>query len=371
MSYHLITSTFFDLEMFKERANNDEGPRHMVAELATRLDATVHQPVEGAAPGLTAIAGRVYANPEQWDVVRRAFAKVQVGDRVFCSGQDVGLVAAIYKLVTRKDIHLAVSVLEPNAKRFSHLMRLLRLDKQIDLYVVTDSFKVETLRSEFGVDAAKIVQVPEQTDERFFRPAPVGSASSTAKPLIASAGREQRDYRTLAAAVSGMEIDVDICAVSPNASSKQRIAMPDVIPPNMAFNDYTFRELRELYQRCNVVILSMMENQSYAGFTVLMEAVSTIKPVIITRNEGLASEFVEKGLVLGVEPNDAEGMRDAIAHVLDNPAEAQEMAERAHSYFLKNHTSSVYVDLIVAALGGADNDLADAGSGSFIDTHAA
>lgn len=350
MSFHVLTSTYFDLDMFEQRAASGAGPRHMVTEVAKRLSADVHQPDKGAASLSSKFASTIYANAAQWDAARRAVNAMNTGDVVFCSGQDVGVCAAIAKRTTRKSVLIAMSAMEPTARRFSYLMTGLRLDKQINVYVVNDQHKRRALETQFGVDESKILVVPEQTDERFFEPLKAPVASEQGRPLLVSVGREQRDYRTLAAAIEVLDVDVEICAVSPNASDKQVIAMPDVVPPNMAFNDYSFDELKDLYQRSDAVVVSLLENKSSAGLTVLMEAVACRKPVIITTNDGLARQFVDRGLALGVEPNDEEGMREAIERILDDPRGANAMAIKAHDYFLEHHTSDVYVETLSSRL---------------------
>ncbi|MEM9859911.1 MAG: glycosyltransferase, partial [Bacteroidota bacterium] len=77
--------------------------------------------------------------------------------------------------------------------------------------------------------------------------------------------------------------------------------------------------------------------------TVLMEAMACCRPVIITKNVGLAKDLVDKGLVIGTEPGDILGMRTAIQELLSNPEKASALAQKAYDYFLARHTSEYYV----------------------------
>ncbi|MEM5838768.1 hypothetical protein AAHH59_10735, partial [Pediococcus acidilactici] len=59
--------------------------------------------------------------------------------------------------------------------------------------------------------------LPDQTDTIFFRPSP--ASLDKPRPVIASVGLEKRDYRTLAAATSDLDVDVKISGFSRDASA--------------------------------------------------------------------------------------------------------------------------------------------------------
>jgi glycosyltransferase involved in cell wall biosynthesis len=113
---------------------------------------------------------------------------------------------------------------------------------------------------------------------------------------------------------------------------------------------FDFVELRELYRSADIIVISLLENRYSAGLTVLMEAIACGKPVIMTENIGLTVEFIEKGFILGTKPGDAKGLEAAIDYLLANPDIAQNMADKAHNYFLRHHTSEHYVNLVCRQL---------------------
>lgn len=362
MKYFILTSTYFDFDMFASRAEKDEGPRHSVATLAATLGAEIRQPD----PSTIKLHHRIFAFffgfPEHWGAAKNLINECRENDVIFCAGQDVGVPTAIYACIQRKKVRIAMSTMEPASIRFKIFMKLLRLKNKIGLYIVNDQHKASCLSENYGIDIECIFIVPEQTDEEFFFPAPSNrrltpsrhepniGPSTKGRPLLASAGREQRDYKTLAAAIINLDIDLKVCAVSPNASDKQKIAMPDAIPANMEFQGLTFNELRNLYWDADIVVISMLRNQASAGLTVLMEAMACKRPIIITENDDLSKKIIKLGLARGAAPGDIDSLRSAIESILKDPENAEEMAFRAHGYFLENHTSQVYVQMLADKL---------------------
>jgi glycosyltransferase involved in cell wall biosynthesis len=190
--------------------------------------------------------------------------------------------------------------------------------------------------------------VREQTDTQFFSP---GAASvAKTRPILASAGLEQRDYKTLAAATHDLDVDVKICAVSPNASPKTQVAFPEIMPQNMTPHPQEWQQFRQLYRNADIVVVSLLDNPYSAGLTTLMEALACCRPVVITRTPGLAERFIDAGVVTGVNPGDVSGMRQAISELLNNPVAAAAQAEKGYKLLLKEHTSEHYVEDMVTQL---------------------
>jgi len=348
MAIRLVTSTVFDFDMFDARAKDDKGPRHTVQQLARKLDAEIHQPERSRISLVDRLLSRLYAFPEHWGLARHLSRELHDEDIVYCSGQDVGLPIAILAKLRNSRARIAVSTMDPGSRRFGILVTVFRLNKSIKLFTVNDKFKKSILQDKFRIPSNRILVLPEQTDAEFFRPCAGTMAKS--RPILASAGLEQRDYATLARAVEDLDVDLKICAFSPNASTKQVVAMPDKTPKNMEMKFYEFAELRNLYCSADLVVVSLLKNDYSAGLTVLMEAMACRRPIVITRNSGLSKELADKGVVLGTEPGNSDSLRSSIVSLLDNRSQAEALAEKGHQHFLQHHTSEVYVSLIYEAL---------------------
>ena len=346
MGFHLVTSTVFDFDYFLHRAESDAGPRHTVYQVADQLGAKIHQPYQGKTTFLDQLFSKIIGEPKHWALARQLIRDLGKDDVVYCSDADTGFPLAILARLKRCSPKLVVHAMAPKRPRFQLGTKLFNLGKRIALFTVTDQEKADFIRR--LVPGSQVFVLPEQTDARFFTPG-TGKISKS-RPLIASAGLEQRDYITLAKATQGKNLDVKVCAFSPNASLRQRKDLPNPVPENMEIRYFDFVELRDLYRSADIVVISLLQNHYSAGLTVLMEAIACGKPVIMTENIGLTEEFLEMGLILGTKPGDAKDLEATIDYLLANPEIAQDMADRAREYSLKHHTSEHYVNLVCRQL---------------------
>ncbi len=226
-------------------------------------------------------------------------------------------------------------------------MKLFKLADRIDLFITNTAFKADYLRQYLNLPSEQLFLVDEQTDTRFFTP---GSQSPDKTGLIiGSGGLEQRDYRTLAKATQDLDLDVRVCAVSPNAKVYPD-TFPEVLPGNMSCDYYDWRNLRQLYRDSDVVVVSLKNHSYQAGFTTLFEAMSCRRPVVMTRTPGLAEEFADAGIITGVQPGDAEGMSEAIRHLLDHPDLAEQQAQWGYELVQQHYNSEQYVNSLAEQL---------------------
>jgi glycosyltransferase involved in cell wall biosynthesis len=345
---HVLTSTPIDFEMFRERAASDKGPSHVIDELAERLGARVVQPGDAPVAVRDRLLALAFSEPEHWAAARAAFRAIEPGDLVFC-GDGVGIAAAVVNAATRRKARVATQVMAPQRIRIRVFLTALRLTRQLPLLLVGSSDKAEFLMRSLRVDHTQVVELTEQVDERFFRPSSC-PAPARQRPLIASCGLEQRDYDTLAKAVDGRDVDVLVCAASPNYTSRTAVRMPVELPPNMEMRHLEFDTLRELYQHADATVVSLLPNNYSAGLTSLLEAMACHSPTVITRTPGLASDLIDAGLVWGVDPGDPEALWAAINTILSDPAAAADRSERALVHFQEHFTSTVFLDRLLDAL---------------------
>ncbi|MBD2106203.1 glycosyltransferase [Nodosilinea sp. FACHB-13] len=345
--FHVLTSTKFDFEHFVTRAALGQGPRHTIWQLKERLNAQVHQPDfedDSLVNGLDKLLSKIIGRPHQWALARQVLAQTNSDDVVYCCGEDAGLPLALLALFKKNRPRLVVNVMCPERWRPKLLLKWLQLHRNIDAFTVNTTLKVQTLRDMLNLAEDGVTCLAEQTDKQFFYPEP--GTIEKHRPLIASAGLEQRDYVTLANATHQLDLDVKVCAVSPNATSKTRCRIPEQPPQNMEMRYFDWVELRDLYRSADIAVVSLINNTYAAGLTVLMEAMACRRPVIITKTVGLATEMAEKGLVWGVQPDSPEELKAAIVHVLGHPEEASARAEAAYQHYLENHTSEQHVEQV-------------------------
>jgi glycosyltransferase involved in cell wall biosynthesis len=316
-------------------------------ELSQILQATVHQPELERVKPIDRLTAKLISQPQHWALSRLLSQQLDSDNTVFCTGEDIGIPLAILNRFNRNRCKLAMQVMEPSRIRVKNTIQNLGLAQSIDLFLTNTQAKAETLCRKLHVPDRQVFVLREQTDVQFFYP---GAAVEKSRPIIACTGFEQRDYKTLAAATQNLDLDVKICAVSPNASKKTRVAFPDVMPSNMTPHPQEWQQFRQLYRNADIVVVSLLYNTYSAGLTSLMEAMACRRPVVITRTPGLASRLIDAGIVIGVAPEDAAGMQQAILRLLNNPEQAETLAQAGYDFLLKNHTSEQYMQDLVDQL---------------------
>ncbi|MEM9217506.1 MAG: glycosyltransferase family 4 protein [Cyanobacteria bacterium P01_F01_bin.150] len=344
MSYHIILSIPFDLEGIHQQAETGQRPRHAMWDLGQKLGATIHKPDPNAVTLQDKALAMMCSHPAQWALARKLVKQLTADDTVFCVGEDVGLPFALLCNDRLNHPKLVVKVMAPERLRVRTLLSAFNLGQSIDLFLTNTQIKAKTIQKITKVGRDRIYVLPEQTDARFFTP---DVPQPKTRSLIASAGREQRDYKTLAIATQDLEVDIEVCALSPNASKGTRVAFPEPIPSNMSFHPYDWLDFRQMYRNADLVVVSLLDNHYSAGLTVLMEAMACRRPVLITRTPGLSEILIDKGIVAGVDPGDTEGMRQVITHYLDHPDEAEALAEKGYQYFQAEHTSELFISRLV------------------------
>ncbi len=110
---------------------------------------------------------------------------------------------------------------------------------------------------------------------------------------------------------------------------------------------------RKLVAEASVYVLALVENSVSAGHIRLMEAASTMTPVVATSVIGLA-DYVEPNVsALVVNPGDAIGLRNAVDQLLANEQLRQKLTERAIEMFGSTSMEN-YVAEIVAFVSDVD-----------------
>ena len=344
MAWHVLSSTFFDFDRFDRDARDDLKPVHVLPKVAARLGAEVHQPDDGSRrPGpIDRLAARIYGQPMHWELARRVFPLLSPGDSVYAAGCDSGVPLALLCALRRRRVAFAISFIDVNRRRTQLVGWLLVLLRVRLLIMVPTGQQADDARRSFGRRAAGIHAIDGMTDTDFFRPP--AQRPPNRPPLLAGCGVEQRDYRTVGAAVADLDVEVQVCFASPNQSDKTRFTMPEPVPANMDFRHMEFRELRDLYQQADAMVLGLQENRYSAGLTTLFEAIACEAPIVVSRSPGIIELLIDEDLVLGVPVGDAAAMQRAIESVLADRDQAKARAVKAREVLLDRYSSAAFLD---------------------------
>lgn len=350
--YHIVLSRPFDLDQFDRDASEGKCPRHAMSVLRSALGARVHQPTGRRVKVLDRLAARLFPSTPEQIAMGRALAKqFTEQDVVFAAGEDVGYPLALALRGARRKPRLLVEVHNPRSLRSRLGLKLFSVHKAVDMFVATTPDKVDFVRDYTRLPSARFHAMHEVTDTEFFTPGP--SSPTKTRPVVGACGLEQRDYVTLAEATKDMDVDVKICAVSPNATSR-RADFPEVPPANMKAEHYDWPDLVQLYRDSDVVAVPLRPNTFQAGQTAIMEAMACARPVVTTEAAGMVADFDRDSLIRTVPERDPKALRHVLESLLERSDEAAAFAARARQRILEGFNTDRYVKHLAELLRDGD-----------------
>ena len=154
----------------------------------------------------------------------------------------------------------------------------------------------------------------------------VGGAGS----YFAATGATQRDYAVLLAAARA--VDFPLVVIGPAEWQAQAPAnvewrVRNRLQPHATIDD---RQLRELYQGARAILIPLLPDPDDAsGFTNLLEAIASGRPVVMTRTGALDVTPGALGIGYEVAPGDAAGWVTALQTLANEPETAARFATRA------------------------------------------
>lgn len=345
MNYHIAFGRVWDFDSLEQESASGESPRHVIFDLARRLNADCHFP--NYEPNWNdRLQAAIVNSPEQWAMARNLAARLTADDIVYCTGEDVGVPLATY--CDPNNLPRIVVFVHAGHTRRNRLAFAARgaVDR-IALFVTNCTTQVRFLQDQLGVESDRIHLLLEQTDTKFFCPGP---AEPKARPIIASVGLELRDYRSLAAATLDLHADVRISGFSKDVAALAK-SFPDEMPANMSRRFYSWPDLVQLYRDADIVVVSLLPSEVTSGVTTLLEAMACCRPVIVTETIGLADYINDSSTVTTVPVGDVDRLRSAIQHFLDNPEIAARQAQAGYQQVLREHRPEPYIETIMALLG--------------------
>ena len=352
------------------------GPRRDFVELARAVNGRIVY--GGAGPSRKGLLGRI-AGPH----IKQSLAvsgQLRRGDVCFADGEHVGIPLLAF-LFARRRRRVRVVML-------GHLVD--RSWKRVLLGVTTRLVPNGTLvvHSQTQSDRIRgwvakswiVALVPCQVDTAYWAPESSETPSKLAiVPIILAVGSENRDYDTLTQAATGLPVQVVIAAGSHWA---RRTAGAAHLPENVKYLDtpLPFAELRTAYAGAAIVVVPVHDVTNQSGVTVILEAMSMGKPVIVTASRGqrecIAGPTVsadgtldectttsrgpqlfgdaagEAATGLYVPPNDAPALRAAIKRFIEHPETGRELGAAAHHAAARHFSIERYVSTLAQLIEG-------------------
>ncbi len=151
---------------------------------------------------------------------------------------------------------------------------------------------------------------------------------------IFTTGGSGRDFESLVRAFQKIDYKLKITTQGTFSEHLEKMRTPNVIVDNSIIPGLssTGAIRKDYYHSLAVAVplLSIEDNNSFApwGITVVLEALSMGKPVIVTENESYPFDVEKEGVGIKIPYKDVEAWRQAVQYLIDNPDEAREMGQR-------------------------------------------
>jgi glycosyltransferase involved in cell wall biosynthesis len=274
--------------------------------------------------------------------VAAALPRLRDHDVVFSDGEHLGIPMALAMSVGPSRPHVVIGhwLTRPKKRAF---FRVLRADRRMTRIIVHSRTQFEAAANELHIARDRLRFVPYSADTEFWRP-----LESVEERLVVSAGLEQRDYAVLGEACRELDCDVMIAAASLHSPGAAR-SMP--IPwGRLAVRALDHVALRNWYARAAVVAVPLLPNDFQAGVTTLLEAMAMGKAVVVTATEGQRDIVVDGETGLTVPPGNAEALRAAIDHLLNDPGERERLGSNARRAVERSFSLDGYVAALAANL---------------------
>ena len=268
--------------------------------------------------------------------VAAALPRVAHHEVVFSDGEHLGIPLALaMRSLGITTPHLVIGH-HLTTRTKARLLRRLRLYEGMTRILVHSSRQHDLAHRTLGVPASKLAFVPYYADTDFWRPLDVPEQA-----LIVAAGREHRDYLTMAAACSGLDAKVFVAAGSVHSPSAG-VVSPERWPVNFEVGFAGYTELRDLYGRASVVVVPVVDTDFQAGVTTLLEAMAMGKAVITT-GASAQGDIVRHGVSgICVPPGDAREMRSAVAYLLGDDNARRTLGAAARQAVLTGYSVETY-----------------------------
>jgi glycosyltransferase involved in cell wall biosynthesis len=203
----------------------------------------------------------------------------------------------------------------------ARLMLLRKIVAGADLIVYWSRNQADLLTERLGVPRDRLMYVPFGVETEFFRP-----SSPDVRPdgYILAAGRDDgRDYQTFSTATSLLKAEVRV--VAPLNALDGLTWSSNV----KLLGEVSHTQFRDLLAGASIVVVPSKPEVAYpTGQTVLLNAMATRRPTVVTRTPPLADYARHGENTWTVEPNDPGALAEGIDLVLGDMPLARRIASQ-------------------------------------------
>ncbi|MGH3136153.1 MAG: glycosyltransferase family 4 protein [Gaiellaceae bacterium] len=274
-------------------------------------------------------------------------------DVVFSTVDTVGIPLTLLArrgLVRTPIVYAAIGLPERLRQLRTARARRMFLDsyRRLHTIVAYGTGEVEALREWLGEGGPSVVFVPFGVDPTYFAPQPQVSVDTD----VVSIGADPRRDLALFVALARARPEWSCRLVLSNDAA--RALGP--VPPNVRLEvDVPFDRVRDRLGSARVVVLPVRDNSYSGATTVLLQAMASAKPVVVSRTAAIATGYgLEDGVNCRlVPPGSLEALDAAVGEVLSDEALAASLGAGARETVERDLTWSRYAVAIPALLMAA------------------
>lgn len=203
------------------------------------------------------------------------------------------------------------------------------------------------LEKEFNVGEEKACLIDWGIDLPFYEKQKSGASVDDGTGFFISAGKSSRDHDTLAKAFFGVSCPLKIFCSAQSAPTIPELPSNIMVHFNHPiYNAISYNDLLAEYKKAYAIAIPLIDTNSMAGLTGLLDALAMGKAVIMTKNSQVDIDIEKEGIGIWVDPGDVNGWQEAVSYLLAHPEEVREMGNRGYilcesKYNLDNFSSNL------------------------------
>lgn len=283
---------------------------------------------------------------DAWAIAINAFFVADQYHAIIATGEDVGLKLAFLLKIFRKFVPLLLTCHNVATRKPAFFLKRLKVASAVSKFQCLSQSQAHILTEEYNIPKERVQIIYWHVDHNFFQPL----GSKVIPQQICSAGMACRDYATLVESTRNLDVDVRIAADSAWFRQDVNISKEN-LPERVIIRSYeNYMALRQLYDESLFVVVPLLNVNFSAGYTVILEAMSMGKPVIVSEIQQKDDFIINGENGFYVKPGDVEELRNRMQYLLDNPEEVERMGRCARKRVIENFTYTHYLHFMRIAI---------------------
>jgi glycosyltransferase involved in cell wall biosynthesis len=213
-----------------------------------------------------------------------------------------------------------------------------------------DYIKNSKIKKYYKKHPEKFIEIPFFVNKKDFYPDSNKKANKERKQILFVGGLDKAHYfkglEVLIKAFYLAEIGDTELVISGEGELKEYYKKLDIRNKAIFSGRLSFEELKEAYQKADVLILPSINSNEAFGI-VLIEAMASKTTVIASNLPGVRSVFEDNISGLVAKINNVEDLKEKIEKIINNDDLRKEMEENAYQLFLKKYEEEIVKEKIL------------------------